>query len=134
MTNIFTNISDTLVIKRLTTLHNSNERIHVIITNAVFRRFTSRFLIISFAKNIQNRDHFTSMRFENTIRNESILYPPVASLAPLVLPHILREVDDFRNDEELIDPEPEIQEKDTDSVILWCEVQNMFIMNIVQKI
>ncbi|WP_203294870.1 CvpA family protein [Luteirhabdus pelagi] len=31
-------------------------------------------------------------------RETSVLYPPVASLAPLVLPQILEEVDDFRND------------------------------------
>ena len=49
-------------------------------------------------------------------RSESILYPPVASLAPLVLPHILREVDEFRNeDEELKEAEPEIQEQFPDT-------------------
>ncbi|MCT8339462.1 CvpA family protein [Flavobacteriaceae bacterium TK19130] len=31
-------------------------------------------------------------------RETSVLYPPVASLAPLVLPQILEEVNDFRND------------------------------------
>lgn len=49
-------------------------------------------------------------------RSESILYPPVASLAPLVLPHILREVDDLRyEDEEIREVEPEIQEQFPDT-------------------
>lgn len=33
-------------------------------------------------------------------RDNSVLYYPVASLAPILLPHILQEVDDFRDSEE----------------------------------
>lgn len=52
-------------------------------------------------------------------RNESILYKPVASLAPLVLPHILQEVDELRDEDELIkEPQPETQEKRIDTTTM----------------
>ena len=51
-------------------------------------------------------------------RSESILYPPVTALAPLVLPHILREVNDLRDDEEEVkEAEPEIQEQTPDTTL-----------------
>ncbi len=37
-------------------------------------------------------------------RQESVLYDPVASLAPVILPHILREIDDFN-----IEAEPDLE-------------------------
>ena len=37
-------------------------------------------------------------------KEESIIYPKVAAIAPLILPYILDEVDEFRNSE---DPESE---------------------------
>ena len=41
-------------------------------------------------------------------REESVLYEPVASLGPMILPHILKEVDNFRNENnsETIEEDP----------------------------
>ncbi|KAA3620305.1 MAG: CvpA family protein [Flavobacterium sp.] len=41
-------------------------------------------------------------------RADSVLYEPVASLGPMILPHILKEVDNFRNDNstETIEEDP----------------------------
>ena len=38
-------------------------------------------------------------------RQESVLYDPIASLAPVILPHVLREIEDFELEAEP-DPEP----------------------------
>jgi membrane protein required for colicin V production len=62
----------------------------------VFSMLKYAFIVSVVFMLVDASDNYRMVSMEE--RESSVLYPPVASLAPLVLPQILEEVDDFRND------------------------------------